>query len=122
MLATQISAAQQFQAQPPASLAAGTNNGAWIDIRPLEGQALLDILIGAVTGNVTVKLQDATDIAGTGAADVAGITTAALSAANTPTKVPFLPDSTRGFVRVVSTVVTGPCLVGVAILGHAKYS
>jgi hypothetical protein len=122
MLATQISAAQHFQVQPPASLAAGANNGAWFDVRRLIGQSILEVLVGAVTGSVTVRLQDATDITGTGAADVPGVTTATLSAANTPALVPFVPDGTRGFVRVVSTVVTGPVLVAAVIIGHNKYT
>ena len=122
MLSTQISAAQQRQSLPPASRGAGAANGSWIDVRDLEGQALIDIQIGAVTGNVTVKLQDATDIGGTGAADVAGLTTAALTAANTPARIAFVPGATRGFVRIVATVVTGPVLCGAAILGHSKYT
>lgn len=99
----------------PQSCAAGATNGGWVDITQAEGEVVVPIQIGAVTGSVIVKVQDATDTSGTGAADLSGVTTASLSAANTATKLVFPAGSSRQAVRVVATVTTGPVLVGASV-------
>jgi acetyl-CoA carboxylase beta subunit len=76
------------------------------------------IALGAVTGSVVVKLQDATDGSGTGAADLAGATTASLSTANSAAKIVAKAGANRGFIRVVATVTTGPVFASAAMAGH----
>lgn len=121
MLGNQASASAVVQALAPASYAAGANNGAWIDVRAYEGDLLFDIQIGAVTGSATFRIQDATDGSGTGAADIPGAATAAITAANGAQKLVVPAGLPRGWVRVVNTVVTGPVLAGVGLLSHPKY-
>jgi hypothetical protein len=97
-----------------ASQAAGTQNGAWVDISAAEGEVVLIAPVGAVTGSVVLKVQDATDTSGTGAADLAGVTTATYNTANSVIKLAFPASSARKAVRAVATVTTGPILMGAA--------
>lgn len=99
----------------PASLSAGAANGSYIDISAAEGEVVVPIYIGAVTGSVVVKVQDADDTGGTNVADLSGVATASLSAANTSAKLTFPASSARKAVRVVATVTTGPILLGAAV-------
>lgn len=98
------------------SMAAGTVNGAWVSTTNATGEVVVPISIGAVTGSVVFKVQDATDTSGTGAADLSGVTTASLNTANSTAKLVFPSNSARGAVRVVATVTTGPIL-GAALVG-----
>ena len=119
MLGNEADACSSTLAQAAASLSAGANNGAWVDVRTIEGDVLVSINVGARTGTVAFKIQDATDIGGTGAADVSGLTLADFGA-STSSKIVFPSTSVRGFVRLVSTVTTGPALVAATIHGRPK--
>lgn len=99
----------------PASLSAGATNGGYVDISGAEGEVLVTIPVGAVTGSVVVKVQDADDTGGTGVADLAGVTTASYNTANSVTKLSFPASSARKAVRVVATVTTGPILLGASV-------
>lgn len=99
----------------PASLSAGANNGGYVDISSAEGEVVIMIPVGAVTGSVVVKVQDADDTGGTGVADLAGVTTAAYNTANSFTKLVFPASSARKAVRVVATVTTGPIVMGASV-------
>lgn len=118
MLGAEGSAAQIANAINAASLGAGANNGGWIDTRNMKGDLVFVINLGAVTGSCIVKVQDATDGGGTGSADVAGYATAALSADNTPTKLIMPASKSRGWVRLVSTVTTGPILMSAVLIAR----
>lgn len=99
----------------PASLSAGANNGSYVDISAAEGEVLVTIPVGAVTGSVVVKVQDADDTGGTGVADLAGVTTASYNTATSVTKLSFPASSARKAVRVVATVTTGPIVMGASV-------
>jgi hypothetical protein len=99
----------------PASLSAGANNGGYVDISGAEGEVLVLIPVGAVTGSVVVKVQDADDTGGTNVADLAGVTTVSYSTANSVTKLSFPASSARKAVRVVATVTTGPIVMGASV-------
>ncbi len=118
MLGAEAHAATPTSAINTASLSAGANNGGWIDTRNYEGDLLFVVNVGAVTGNVVVKIQDATDGSGTGSGDISGVTTASLSTANTATKLIMDARKSRGWVRAVATVTTGPVLTSVALLAR----
>jgi hypothetical protein len=121
MMHSQGTAAAVAQALAPASYAAGANNGPWIDCRADEGEIVFDIGIGAVTGSTVVKVQDATDGAGAGVADLATFTTASISSANSVAKIVVPAGAHRGFLRLVATVTTGPVFHGANKLAHPKY-
>lgn len=118
MMSNQASAAVVSASVSPASYSAGAANGAWVDLRKSKGEILVPIVIGAVTGSVIVKVQDATDISGTGAGDITGVTTASITAATSAHKLVFDAKRSRGFVRVVATVTGGPVLVGASFAAH----
>lgn len=102
-----------------ASLSAGANNGGWISTANLQGNLVFVIQVGSVTGNVVVKLQDATDGSGTGAADITGATTGTISTANSVTKLVLDARKPRSHVRAVATVTTGPVLTSVTLVARS---
>jgi hypothetical protein len=120
MLGNEAQACSTVQALNTASLSAGANNGTWLAVSDYEGDLLFVISQGATTGNVVVKVTDATDGSGTGAADVTGATTAALSTANTSNKLVVKSSAVRSHVRVIATVTTGPVVVGVTLVARPK--
>lgn len=99
----------------PASYAAGANNGAYVDISGAEGEVMVPIQLGAVTGSVILKVQDADDTGGTNVADLTGVVTASLNTANSAAKLSFPAGSARKAVRVVATVTTGPIFISSAV-------
>jgi hypothetical protein len=121
MLGNEAQAATIVNAINPASIAAGASNGPWLPVSAYEGDVLFDISLGAVTGSVVVKLQDATDGSGTGSADITGYTTASLSTANSTAKLLLPHNRPRSHVRVVATVTTGPVVMGVTLVARTKY-
>jgi len=100
----------------PASYAAGANNGSWVDVRTIEGQIVIPITIGAVTGSVILSVQDATDGSGTGAAALSPAV--ATASANSTARLVVPAGSVRGWVRVVATVTTGPVFAAAQVMGH----
>jgi hypothetical protein len=109
--------AQQVGASlSPASYAAGANNGAWVDVRAVKGELFVPIHVGAVTGSVVFKLQDATDGSGTGAADLSpAVATASINTANSTAKLVVDGRVIRSHVRVVATVTTGPVFAAASV-------
>jgi hypothetical protein len=107
-----------------ANTAAATSGaGFWIDTQDLEGSIVVLVAGGAVTGSVTGKLQSATDVNGTGAADLTGYTFAAISTANQAAALTIPKTAlTNRYLGFVGTVVTGPVLLAVVAVGSKKYS
>lgn len=98
-----------------ANTAAAT--GEWIDVRGYEGDVCAVQNIGAVTGSIDGKIQDATDISGTGVADLSGAVFASATAAGVQ-KITFRATETRGFIRYIGTIVTGPSLASSTLLAR----
>jgi hypothetical protein len=124
MLLSQASAAtvgSLLVAVSAANTAAATSGaGKWLDVRPYDGEILVTLQLGAVTGTIAGKLQSATDANGTGAADITGATFPT-SVANSTVKVVLDPKTVPGgFVGFVGTIVTGPALVSVSTAGKLK--
>lgn len=93
-----------------ANTAAATSG--WIDVRAAEGDILVTVQTGAVTGSITWTIEDATDGSGTGAAGITPNEGAfAAGAANQVQKRSLNGSAVRGWIRVVGTIVTGPALV-----------
>lgn len=125
MLQSQASAASVATLLPAVSAAATANattstSGGYIDVRPFQGELLVILQLGAVTGSIAGKLQSATDANGTGAADITGATFGT-TAANSTTKVVLDPKTVvGGFLGFVGTIVTGPSLVSVTVAGKKQ--
>ena len=101
--------------------AATSGSGLWLDVRPYDGEIMVTLDLGAVTGTIAGKLQSATDANGTAAADITGATFGT-TAANSTTKVTIDPKKVvGGFLGFVGTIVTGPSLVSVVASGKKKY-
>lgn len=103
-----------------ANTAAATS--AWIDVRKYEGDIVITVNTGAITGTCTVTVEDATDGAGAGGA---GITPnegapAVINSANQIRKFTVPAGATRGWIRLVGTVVTGPVLIAAQLLSRPK--
>lgn len=101
-----------------ANTAAAT--GPWIDVRHKAGQLCITQQIGAVTGSIDGKIQDATDGSGTGVADITGATFTQVTSANNVQRLTIPANATRGFIRYVGTIVTGPALTAVSLLARPK--
>lgn len=124
MLNNQASAATAASILRPVSAAntaaATSGSGMWLDVRPYDGEMMVVLDLGAVTGTIAGKLQSATDANGTGAADITGATFGT-TGANSTTKIVIDPKAVvGGFLGFVGTIVTGPSLVSVTAAGKKK--
>lgn len=99
-----------------ANTAAATSS--WIDVMQFNGDLLFVQQIGAVTGSIAGKIQDADDNSGTNSADVTGATFTSVSSANNVQTLAVRKTRVRRWVRYVGTVTTGPALVGVSMLAR----
>ena len=124
MLANQAQASEPVILLNPISASATVNaTSAWVDVRKYEGDLLVKVQSGALTGSITWTIEDATDGSGTGAAGITPNEGAfAAGAANQIQKRTVNAGATRGWIRVVGTIVTGPVLVAAALLSHPKYT
>lgn len=123
MLFNQGQAAEVVKLLDPVSAAATVNaTSAWVDVRKYEGDLVFTTQVGALTGSITWTIEDATDGSGTGAAGITPNEGAfAAGAANQIQKRTVNAGATRGFARLVGTIVTGPVLVAANIKSHPKY-
>lgn len=101
-----------------ANTAAATSS--WVDTLGMEGNLLFTQYIGAVTGSITGKIQDADDNSGTNSADVSGAAFTAVSSANDLQTLSVPKRAVRRWVRYVGTIVTGPALTSVCMVGRTK--
>lgn len=100
--------------------AATSGSGMWLDVRRYDGEIMVVLELGAVTGTISGKLQSATDANGTGADDITGATFGTTTA-NSTTKIVIDPKKVvGGFLGFVGTIVTGPSLVSVTASGKLK--
>lgn len=121
MLQNEASANTGAEALRSTSFSAGANNGPWIDVKGYEGMLAFYVNVGALTGSVVFKLQDATDGSGTGAADISpAVASASLSAAGDTTMLLLDKRKVRSHVRLVATVTTGPALCAGVLVARNK--
>jgi hypothetical protein len=121
MLLSQAGAATMtslLDAVSAANTAAATSGSAkWLDVRPYDGELLVIQQLGAVTGTIAGKLQSASDVNGTGAADITGATFGTNTANSTSTLAVDPKKVVGGFLGYVGTIATGPSLVSVTAGG-----
>ena len=82
-------------------------NGSWVDIGEYEGDILLVMPVGTVSGTsptLAVKLEDADDSSGTNSADLAGAAFSTQTTGPLVKQLAFSANSSRRWVRVVSTL------------------
>lgn len=105
----------------PVSAAATANaTSTGVDVRQYEGDVEVTVQVGALTGSITWDLQDSAD-GSTGWASVTPNEGAfAAGAANQVQKRTVGAHRTRGFVRVIGTIVTGPALVAASLRSRPK--
>lgn len=106
-----------------ANTAAAT--GAVTDIAAYEGHLVIVQNVGVVTGgSITGKIQTGDDAGGSDMADVTGATFTAVTTSNDPLteKITVECNKLKKYIRYVGTIVTGPAVVGVALVGKPKYS
>lgn len=103
-----------------ANTAAATSS--WIACTPSTGSIMFIVQTGAITGGIVYTVETASDNSGTGGAAVTPIE-GAFSAvtANTIQKRTIDCKSSKGFVRIVGTITTGPVLVAASIAYRPKY-
>ena len=117
MLGNEAQAATPAKLLDPVSAAntAAATSG-WVDVRQSEGDVMFTTQVGALTGSITWTIESATDGSGTGAAGITPNEGAfAAGAANQVQKRTVRGTATKGFVRVVGTIVTGSALVAASL-------
>ena len=98
---------------------ASTVTGSAVDLLDYEGGVAIVQSHGTGTGTLDGKIQDSAD-GSTGWADVSG---AAFTQSTTTADVKVLalnPKQVKRYIRYVGTIVTGPQVVGVALVGVKK--
>ncbi|QPI73926.1 hypothetical protein [Sphingobium sp. Cam5-1] len=116
----------------PVSQAAGTVTTGWVDMQKF-GTLLAILAVGALGADATVnaKIEQATDNAGAGAKDVAGLAITALTKAGTDDNKQVLvnlrqedldKNNAFRFARLSVTVGTAASLISAVLLGfNARY-
>lgn len=95
----------------------------WTDVRAAEGDILITVQTGSVTGSITWTVEHASDGSGTGAAAITPNEGAfAAGASNQIQKRTLNGSAVAGWIRVVGTIVTGPSLVAANVKYHPKYA
>jgi cellobiose-specific phosphotransferase system component IIB len=98
---------------------ASTVTGAAVDLNGYDAPVAIIQSHGTSTGTLDGKIQDSAD-GSTGWADVSG---AAFTQSTTTADVKVLalnPTAVKRYIRYVGTVVTGPQVVGVVLVGVKK--
>jgi hypothetical protein len=92
-----------------ANTAAATSS--YISCANSEGDIVMIVSVGAITGSITPTFEHASDSGGTGSvAIVPNEGAIGAMTANTVVRRTIRKDAMQGFVRVVGTIVTGPSL------------
>lgn len=93
-----------------ANTAAATS--AWIAVPNGEGDIAFIAQVGALTGSITWTIETASDNSGTGGASLTPNEGAfAAGAATQIQKRTVNSRNSKGYVRIIGTIVTGPALV-----------
>jgi hypothetical protein len=102
-----------------ANTAAATSS--WISAANAEGDLVFTVSIGALTGSFTPTFEEASDSGGTGGAAIVP-NEGAIGAMTTNTSVirTIRKNATKGFVRIVGTIVTGPALCSASFAYRQK--
>jgi hypothetical protein len=102
-----------------ANTAAATGSAVNLLTNDYEGSIEVTQSVGAVTGTIDGKIQDSAD-GSTDWQDLAGATFAQVGSANNVQRIRIGAQQTRGHIRYVGTIVTGPAVVGVTASGIKK--
>ena len=125
MLGNQAQASTCTQLLAPiscANTAAATTS--YMDTNEYEGFLVGIMQVGVITGTLDGKFEMASDESHTGLADVpnGAFTTQVTTSNDVATyKISFPVNGLLRYVRFKGTIVTGPAIVGVSVLGTKKY-
>lgn len=127
MLGNEAQAASVVSLLTPGSKAATANaTGTGVLVAEYEGDLMVTQHVGAITGTLDGKLQQADDASGTNAEDIAGATFTQVTTANDDPNVQKIAiragQLTRPYLRYVGTIGTGPSVVGVTLHARSKYT
>lgn len=105
-----------------ANTAAATS--AWTAVpTDADGDVLIVINVGTITGTVDFTFNTASDGSGTGSAALTNLATAIpqiTTSNDNACYIARLPKQTKGYINVVGTIGTGPALLGYAMLTRNK--
>lgn len=112
---------QMLEAKNAANTATATGN--WIDVRGMVGTLLVVQSVGAITGNIVGSLNTADASNGNGEAALTfddGNNFAAVAAANNIQAKTVDANKTKGWIKYVGTIGTGPAVVDVIVASRPK--
>lgn len=96
---------------------AAATSAAWVDVRAYEGELAFIQQTGVVTaGTIAGVIQHADDNSGTNAETLVSFTSVGTSTDLDVQKQSIPARATRGYVRYVGTIATGPAIAGVTML------
>lgn len=81
--------------------------GSWIDVTAIEGDILVIMSVGTVSGTtptLDLKIRDATTSGGSGAADISGAAFTQVTVSNSLQKIVIPAGSVRGFISADWTI------------------
>lgn len=114
-------ASTQLMLNPVSAANTAAATSGWIDVRNMEGDIVVVVQAGAITGSIAWTLEDA-NTSGGGAS--AGITpnegAFAAVTANQVQRRTINAKAHRGWIRCVGTIVTGPVLVAASCHSRPK--
>ncbi len=91
--------------------------GSWVDVRAYEGELGFIQQTGVVTaGTIVGVIQHADDGSGTNAETLVSFTSVGTSTDLSVQKQSAPARATRGYVRYLGTITTGPAIAGVTML------
>jgi hypothetical protein len=114
-------ASSQIMLSPVSAAATANATSGWVDVRAMEGDIVVVVQAGAITGSIVWTLEDATSSGGAGSAGITPNEGAfAAVTANQVQRRTINAKAHRGWIRVVGTIVTGPVLVAASCHSRPK--
>lgn len=127
MLATQLGACTVTKVAAPVSAAnTAAATSAWTQLAGYEGEVLVLINVGVITGtlDMTFSTNDAASDSGATAITPLDGALAQVTTSNDDAiyVARFDARALRGYLKIVGTVGTGPALIAYTIIGRKKYT
>ena len=105
-------ASTQIMLSPVSAANTAAATSGWIDVRGMQGDIVITVQTGAITGGIVYTLEDASTSGGGSSASITANEGAfAAVTANTVQTRTINAKAHRGWIRLVGTITTGPVLV-----------
>ena len=105
-------ATKQIMLNPVSAANTAAATSGWIDVRGMQGDIVITVQTGAITGSIAYTMEDANTSGGGANASITPTEGAfAAVTANTVQTRTINAKAPRGWSRLIGTIVTGPVVV-----------